>query len=268
MFTVFTPTFNRESTLRRCYDSVINQGRVEIEWIIVDDGSTDNTRNLVESFINEGKIKIHYIYQSNSGKQSAWNRAVQEASGEFFIGLDSDDELVESALLNFTNYLHLLRSRNDLLGLRCLAIRKSTGKADSLFQVPGDHIASWYDEFASGFFGERIDIFKTRLLVEYLYPVTVGLKFIPEIWFYSVISKKYKFIYLNEPLCIFHDQALVGRLSKSTFYKHARGHRISRGAMLKNIPLRSFMKNPMGFIKTIVRYVQAVFCCILKVNRT
>ncbi|WP_392398400.1 glycosyltransferase family A protein [Edwardsiella piscicida] len=264
MLTVFTPTFNRAKTLRRCYESILHQGYDDIEWIIVDDGSTDNTKDIVSDFIKDGKIHINYIYQNNAGKQSAWNRAIKEARGEFFIGLDSDDELVPSALLKIKPYVKLLDERQDLIGLRCLAIRKSTGKPDSLFQVGGDGIASWYDEFASGISGERIDVFKTKIISEFPYPVVDGVKFIPEIWFYSVVSKEYKFIYLDKPFSIFHDQTVVGRLSKSSFSMNARGHFISRSAMLKYIPIRCFIKNPIGFIKTVVRYFQAILYCILK----
>ncbi|MDA6078109.1 hypothetical protein O0544_23530 [Edwardsiella anguillarum] len=103
--------------------------------------------------------------------------------------MDSDDELVSSALFKLKPYVKLLDERKDLIGLRCLAIRKSTGKPDSLFQVGGGGIASWYDEFASAIFGERIDVFKTKIISEFPYPVVDGVKFIPEIWFYSIVSK-------------------------------------------------------------------------------
>ena len=95
---VFTPTFNREKTLIRVFQSLIAQSYDAFEWIIIDDGSTDNTENLVKSFIDEAPFLIRYYKQENSGKHVAQNRAVDLAQGELFFPLDSDDTITPEAL--------------------------------------------------------------------------------------------------------------------------------------------------------------------------
>ena len=83
--TVFTPAYNRADLLPRLYKSLINQTSHNFEWIIVDDGSTDNTKNVVEAFISENVIPIVYLKKVNEGKHVAINKGVELAKGEFFL---------------------------------------------------------------------------------------------------------------------------------------------------------------------------------------
>jgi len=97
-FTVFTPTSNRAHTLSRVYESLKRQTFRDFEWLIVDDGSTDNTREVVEGWQREKLFIIRYFWQKNAHKKVAFNRGVLEADGKFFITLDSDDEALPEAL--------------------------------------------------------------------------------------------------------------------------------------------------------------------------
>src|SRR5258707_14117604 len=101
VFTVFTPTWNRAHTLHRAYQSLHAQTFRNFEWLIVDDGSTDNTREIVEKWQAESEFPIRYIYQENQGKAAAFNRGVREAQGALFLTLDSDDACVNQALERF-----------------------------------------------------------------------------------------------------------------------------------------------------------------------
>ena len=74
--TIFTPTYNREKLLPRLYNSLVEQENNNFIWLVVDDGSNDNTKELITSFIKENKIKIEYIYQSNAGKNQAYNTGI------------------------------------------------------------------------------------------------------------------------------------------------------------------------------------------------
>lgn len=257
-FTIFTPTYNRAHTLERCYKSVVGQHEKSLEWLIVDDGSTDNTKSIVDGFVDEAKIKIRYIYQENAGKQAAWNRAIQEANGELFIGLDSDDGLVPDSLNKALGVMSKYKLNKKILGVRAVAININSQMADSNFSVGVDGgVASWFDEFASKIFGERIDILNTSEIKKFPYPVSREVKFIPEIWFYAVTaSNGYKFIYADEPVRLFFDDHNHLRLSRSSLRKHAKGHLIARGAMLRCIPMAIFCKNPLALFKTVVRFIQ------------
>ncbi|EHE8487938.1 glycosyltransferase family 2 protein, partial [Salmonella enterica] len=146
---IFTPTYNRAHTLTRCYESIVNQNYKNLTWMVIDDGSTDNTRSLIDKFIFQDKINIVYRYQKNAGKQGAWNKAVN-LSQEYdaFLCLDSDDVLLENCISHVSSYFSFLKE-NDIIGLRCLAIRQSTNKPDSLYNLERIEKKTWYDELFS-----------------------------------------------------------------------------------------------------------------------
>lgn len=118
---VFTPTFNREKTLPKVFQSLIKQSYVAFEWIIIDDGSTDNTECLVKSFFDKAPFPIYYYKQSNLGKHVAQNRAVDMAKGELFVPLDSDDTIVPDALgVLWKTWLSIPdEERNEYSGVSC-----------------------------------------------------------------------------------------------------------------------------------------------------
>lgn len=255
--TVFTPTFNRADLLKRCYLSILQQNRDDIEWLIIDDGSIDNTAEVIKGFKNENKVKINYIYQENSGKQAAWNLAVNKANGEYFIGLDSDDALVAGSIDKLLS-INTVFDDKEIMGIRAVSVSSATMKPNNAYLLNEDKKSSWFDEFQSGIKGERIDFFKTELLRKYLYPITSGVKFIPEIWFYSTVSKEYFFYYSSIQVRVFFDDEETNRLSKSSIKKHAIGHYISRKALLDNVPKKIWLSRPVDFIKSVVRLNQAL----------
>lgn len=113
LFTVFTPTYNRAHTLGRLYLSLKEQTLLDFEWIVVDDGSSDDTCSLVESWKSESSsFPIRYFYQANRGKHVATNYAVREAFGFFFIILDSDDTCVPEALERFAYHWQAIDESN------------------------------------------------------------------------------------------------------------------------------------------------------------
>ena len=97
-FTIFTPTYNRKEFLTKLYGSLKKQTYKDFEWIVVDDGSSDGTKEIVQNFIDEKKLDIKYYYKENGGKQRAYNYGAEKACGELFICLDSDDEYVADGL--------------------------------------------------------------------------------------------------------------------------------------------------------------------------
>lgn len=89
--TVFVPTYNREDLLPRLYKSIIEQTYKNIEFLIIDDGSSDGTKALVDKWRKDGDVEISYHYQENGGMQIAYNHGIEKATGELFIIIDSDD---------------------------------------------------------------------------------------------------------------------------------------------------------------------------------
>ena len=113
MITVFTPTYNRRKELENLYISLINQTENDFEWLIVDDGSSDDTKKFINKLIKENKINIKYVYKENGGKQSAYNRGLVEANGDIFLCIDSDDILEPTAVEHLHN--EMIRTDRDVI---------------------------------------------------------------------------------------------------------------------------------------------------------
>lgn len=96
--TVFTPTYNRAHTLSRTYQSLCRQTSDDFEWLVIDDGSTDNTHSLVEEFISDGKIPVRYIYKENGGLYTGYNTAYANIDTELCVCIDSDDFMPDNAV--------------------------------------------------------------------------------------------------------------------------------------------------------------------------
>ena len=124
MITVFTPTYNRAKLLPRLYESLCKQTFRDFEWIIVDDGSVDDTHDVVESFMNgnddengSNNFPIRYYYQENGGKHRAINHGVREAKGELFLILDSDDSLPSDSLELITEVYSQIKDNESFGGV-------------------------------------------------------------------------------------------------------------------------------------------------------
>ena len=97
-FSILTPTYNRAHTLPKVYQSLRQQTLQDLEWIVVDDGSSDTTTALIKYWQKDAPFPIRYFKQANVGHHVATNKAIQEAKGEFCVPLDSDDQLVSKGL--------------------------------------------------------------------------------------------------------------------------------------------------------------------------
>lgn len=200
--TVFTPTYNRESLLARLYDSIKRQDFSNFEWIIVDDGSTDNTSSTVEAWTKESNFDIRYFYQENSGKHIAINKGVNEARGELFFIVDSDDWLSDNALQDIWQVWQSIPKDQRILfagvsGLCAYRDGKIVGTKYSLDSMDSDHIEirTFYDVK-----GDKAEVFRTDILREFPFPSNLG-KFVTEGLVWNRIGQKYKMRYVNKVWC-------------------------------------------------------------------
>jgi len=200
-FTVFTPTYNRAHLLPRVYQSLREQTFKDFEWIIVDDGSEDNTPELVSNYQSSADFTIRYYRQTNSGKHVAINRAVEVANGQFFVILDDDDWLHPQALERMWNHWNSIpeqeRSRfAGVVGLYAYADGRVVGKP-----FPQDIIDSNAVEIRTtyGAQGDKFGMHVTDVLRRYPFPVNLG-RFVPEGLVWNRMAISYKERYVNEVL--------------------------------------------------------------------
>ncbi|MED4006494.1 glycosyltransferase family 2 protein [Priestia aryabhattai] len=204
--TIFTPTYNRGYIIRNCYESLCRQSNKDFLWLIVDDGSTDNTEDIINSFINEDKIKIIYHKQKNSGKHVAHNKGVLMCETEMFVCVDSDDYLSVDAVQIIHETWPNIENDKSLAGI--IALRGEDAQQAIGTRMPRNiersSILNLYEKYK--FKGDTILIFKTAILKKYLFPVFEGEKFVTEAVVYDQISQKYdmklvdKVLYLCEYL--------------------------------------------------------------------
>lgn len=119
LFTVFTATFNRAQTLPRLYNSLCSQTRKNFEWIVVDDGSSDNTKELVLEWKRQSteEFPIKYYNKTNGGKPRAINYGIRYAEGRYFIMVDSDDYLIDSAIEKMSDWVSEIDEMDDYIGV-------------------------------------------------------------------------------------------------------------------------------------------------------
>lgn len=186
LITIFTPTFNRAHLLPRLYESLRRQINTCFEWLVVDDGSTDDTRSMVQRWIEEDQVSIRYIYQENVGKMRAHNRGVEECKTELFMCLDSDDYLSDDCVDRIYSHWEKYKNNKKVSGM--VAYRKMIGEPMSVF--PNVEFSTMH-ELNKVYVGETALAFRTDILRMYPFPVVDGEKFIGEGYVYDKLDQKY-----------------------------------------------------------------------------
>ena len=188
--TIFTPTYNRKELLKRAYESLKAQTCKDFCWLIVDDGSADDTASSVEEWTKEGIIPIEYLYFENGGKMRAHNRGVENCRTEWFLCLDSDDRLVPDAV---EEILRCAGSPDTAVGGSIAGIIAHKGRSDtellSGVGFPKDvKRSTLYGLYLKGFKGETTLVFRTDVLRRYPFPEIEGEKYVPEDYIYDKID--------------------------------------------------------------------------------
>lgn len=211
--TVFTPSYNRFHTIDRVYKSLKSQSFKEFEWIIVDDGSTDETESLVNQWITERELDIKYIRQANKGKFKTLVDTVKDVNGEWFLIADSDDEFESDTIETFLNVYESIPDdmKSTIAGVSCLVKDSKTNEVvGDLFPIPNDESYLLSDgneiSYKLGVKGEKWGILKTSVLKEFVakLPSMEGTRYISESALWSPIAMKYKTVYINIPLRIYY----------------------------------------------------------------
>ena len=177
LLTVFTPAYNRAHTLGRTYASLCRQTCQDFEWLIVDDGSKDNTRQLVEHWIRENLIAIRYIYQENQGMHGAHNTAYRNIDTELNTCIDSDDYMPDDAVELIINFWksHGSDKYAGIIGLDQTEEKKIIGAP---FPA-GLKETTLIDYYAHGGVGDKKLVYRTEVIKNYPdYPLFKGERYV------------------------------------------------------------------------------------------
>jgi len=227
--TIFTPTYNRAYCLNQVYYSLTAQSNPDFIWLIIDDGSTDNTKELINSWISENNIEIQYHYQENQGMHGGHNAAYRLMETELNVCIDSDDFMPNDGVEKILKFWSAHR-KSEYAGIVGLDADKNghvigTKFPDTLKEAT---LTDLYDKFKVK--GDKKIVYRTDIVKKYPpYPIFEGEKFVPLGYLYQLIDQDYKLLPLNEVLCIVEYLADGSSMNMLKQYrKHPQGFAFSR----------------------------------------
>ena len=199
--TIFTPAYNRAHTLPRTYQSLLNQDCKDFIWLIVDDGSSDHTAELVNTWKkNNNGFDIQYIHKINGGMHTAHNVAYENIQTELNVCVDSDDYLADDSVHKIITAWNSIKSQDyaGIIGLNADPQGNIIGKGF----LPHQKETTLSDYYASGGAGDKKLIYRTDVIKKYPpYPVFDGEKYVALAYKYRLIDQDYKLAILDEVLC-------------------------------------------------------------------
>ena len=249
MITVLTPSYNRGNLLKNLYQSLRDQIFDDFEWIVVDDGSTDSTSEIITHFKEDKTIVIKYIKQSNGGKHTAINAGVKISTGELIIIVDSDDTLPKDSLLIINNQYLKIREDATVGGVCGLMAHHDNIVIGNCNLLPQGNISSIDMRFKYGFLGDVCEVFKTDVLREFPFPEIYNEKFCPEDLVWNRIARKYTLYFFNQVVYYrdYLDGGLTSKIVKIRM-KSPIASTICYGEMLDlDIPIKSKIKAAINY---------------------
>ena len=198
--TVFTLTYNRAYCLHKCYESLLRQTCRDFEWLVVDDGSTDNTRELVNGWIQEGKIPVRYIYKKNGGMHTGYNTAYDNIFTELAVCIDSDDYMTDDAVEKIVTHWQADKDEKyaGMVFLDITEDRKVIGT-----KMPEQKSATVYDLYNRlGVKGDKKQVYRPELIRPFHSPEFEGEKLFPTCYKYFLVDLTHEMLLYNEPVCV------------------------------------------------------------------
>lgn len=203
MITVLTPTFNRGGGLQSLWDSLQKQTVKDFEWLVVDDGSTDGTKNLITQLQEKSDFPIRYIYKNNGGKHTALNVGIQTICSELTFIVDSDDCVTDDAVESILKIHKKYRSQNNICGyafLRAFPDGKVNGKKFDVDEKIGSYIDVRVNGDDTG--ADKAEVFKTHCLKEFPFPEYPNEKFLGEDLVWVRMARKYEMVHINKAIYV------------------------------------------------------------------
>lgn len=203
--TVLTPIYNRKATIKRALKSVEKQTYRNFEYILVDDGSTEDCDDIIEEFMARVSFPVMYIKKPNGGVHTARNVAWQNARGKYSIGLDSDDELLDNGLEIMINTWKKIEDNSEYREVVALCIDQNGHQIGASF--PSDiNEKSWKEAvvLCDNTQGEHVACYRTEIMKENPWPEPEGITFVTEDIVWKSLEKKYKSYFINDLVRIYH----------------------------------------------------------------
>lgn len=256
--TIFTPTYNRAHTICRTYDSLCRQTCHDFEWLVIDDGSTDNTHKLVEGWIAAGKIPIRYIYQQNQGMHGAHNTAYKNICTELNVCIDSDDWMPNDAVEKIVHFWQQ-KGMNRYAGFIGLDVREDGSVIGASLPTNTEEttLSNYYEKGGSG---DKKVVYRTDIIKQYPeYPLFEGERYVGLAYKYMLIDQDYKLLTLNEPLCVVEYQELGSSFSMyQQYWSNPNGFAFFR---------KTEMATALTWKRRFISNVHYVSSCIIAHNR-
>ena len=203
MITVLTPTFNRGGGLQSLWDSLQKQTVKDFEWLVVDDGSSDGTKNLITQLQEKSDFPVRYIYKNNGGKHTALNVGIQTIRSELTFIVDSDDCVTDDAVESILKIHKKYRSQNNICGyafLRAFPDGKVNGKKFDVNEKIGSYIDVRVNGNDTG--ADKAEVFKTHCLKEFPFPEYPNEKFLGEDLVWVRMARKYEMVHINKAIYV------------------------------------------------------------------
>jgi Glycosyltransferases involved in cell wall biogenesis len=198
--TVFTLTYNRAYCLHKCYKSLLRQTCNDFEWLVVDDGSTDNTKALVAGWMSESLIPMRYIYKKNGGMHTGYNVAYDNIFTELAIAIDSDDYMTDDGVEKIVSFWKA-NKEEKYAGIICLDITKDGNIIGT--NLPVVKSATVYDLYnRMGVKGDKKEVYRPELIRPFHSPEFEGEKLFPTCYKYFLVDLTHKMLILNEPVVV------------------------------------------------------------------
>ena len=217
LISILTPTYNRGKLLLPLYESLKNLTFEDFEWLIVDDGSEDDTEQYALSWIahniENAEFPICYIKKSNGGKHTAINRGVREANGELILILDSDDTLPSDSLATIAQYYEQCKGYKDCAGVCGLMAHHDGQLIGTGFPKDPMYESALLFRYAEkgNVTGDLLEVYKTSVMREFPFPEIENEKFCPESLVWNRIANKYKLFCFNK--VVYYRDYLEGGLT-------------------------------------------------------
>lgn len=200
--TIFTPSYNRAYILPKLYESLCNQTCKEFEWLVIDDGSSDNTKDLIDGWSADAPFRIRYYIQENGGKHRAINKGVSLTENELFFIVDSDDYLTPNAVEWILETYKEIENDNRFAGLSGLRITpdgKKIGGGENFGTLDTDALSL---RLVHNIQGDMAEVYKTDILRKYPFLEVPGEKFCTEALVWNRIAQKYKLRYVYQGIYV------------------------------------------------------------------